>query len=451
MDVRESQQALRKHSKVETPRPPLFTADKNNGTTRRPRTREISSRYRSPTPVPSPGPRRCPSPIVTRTAATTTTASVPKRAISVERKRLSTSPSPPSPSPSTPLEDSSTEMLLASRKLAANRSESLWPSTMRSLSVSFQSDSFSLPVGSKREKPVSHALADFTLKPSSNASQKQNETPPGSRKPTPERKRSPLKGKNSVESENSKPVEGLRGRLVEQHRWPSRAGGKVSANALNKSIDLTDKPSRIPSLTQSSGLGVPSLRRYSLDSNLKPLQKSASDLLILVSSDEGCRQRIKAGKNKDDSMLMHKPVPSSLLERTKQLNSAVRSQSLPTSGSRPPSPNRASVSSSSASRGVSPSRPKSANGVPSRVSSPSRTRPLSPSRQSNNATSVLSFIADIRKGKKAANHVEDAHQLRLLYNRHLQWRFANAQADVSLHLQEVKAEVWLLSSQLSIV
>lgn len=450
MDVRESQQALRKHSKVETPRPPLFTADKNNGTTRRPRTREISSRYRSPTPGPSPGPRRCPSPIVTRTA-TTTTAPVPKRAISVERKRLSTSPSPASPSPSTPVEDSSTEMLLASRKLAANRSESLWPSTMRSLSVSFQSDSFSLPHSSKREKPASHALADRTLKSSSNVAHKQNETPPGSRKPTPERKRSPLKGKNSVESENSKPVEGLRGRLVEQHRWASRAGGKVSANALNKSIDLADKPSRIPSLSQSSGLGVPSLRRYSLDSNLKPLQKSSSDLLSLVSSDESSRQRIKAGKNKDDSMLMHKSLPSGLLERTKQVNSAVRSQSLSTSGSRPASPNRASVSSSSASRGVSPSRPKTANGVPSRVSSPSRTRPLSPSRQSNNATSVLSFIADIRKGKKAANHVEDVHQLRLLYNRHLQWRFANAQADVALHLQEVKAEVWLLRSQLSLV
>lgn len=447
MDVRESQQALRKHSKVETPRPPLFTADKNNGTTRRPRTREISSRYRSPTPVPSSCPRRCPSPIVTRTA--TTTPSVPKRAISTERKRLSTSPSPPSPSPCTPVEDTSTEMLLASRKLAANRPESLWPSTMRSLSVSFQSDSFSLPVSNKREKPVSHALTDRTLRPSSNVTHKQNETPPGSRKPTPERKRSPLKGKNSVESENSKPVE-LRGRLVEQHRWPSRAGGKVSANALNKSIDLTDKASRISSLPQP-GLGVPSLRRLSLDGNFKPLQKSASDLLSLISSDEGSRQRIKAGKNKDDSLLIHKPISSSLLERTKQVNSAVRSQSLPNSGSRSSSPNRASASSSSASRGVSPSRPKTANGTPSRVSSPSRTRHSSPSRQSNNATSVLSFIADIRKGKKAANHVEDAHQLRLLYNRHLQWRFANAQADVALHLQKAKAEVWLLRSQLPIL
>lgn len=439
MDVCESQQALQKYSKVETPRPPLLPADKNDGTTRRSRTREVSSRYRSPTPVLSSGPRRCPSPTVTRTAATAT-ASVPKRAVSAERKRPSTPSSPPSSSPSTPVQETSTEMLLASRKVAGNRlPESLWPSTMRSLSVSFQSDTYSLPV-SKREKPVSHALTDRTLRSSSNVAHKQNETPPGSRKATPERKRSPLKGKNSVDqSENSRPIDSLHTRLVEQHRWPSRAGGRVSTNALNKSIDLTDKASRTSSLPHSA-LGTPSLRRLSLDSMTKPLQKSTSDLLGLMSSSEVGRQGTKVGSNDDNSLLIRKPISSSLLERTKLVSPAVRSQSLPTPGSRPASPNRASVSSSSVSRGVSPSRAKPVNTVPSRGSSPSRTRPSSPSRQSSNPTSVLSFIADI-KGKKSANHIEDVHQLRLLYNRHLQWRYANAQADVALHLQKEKAEV----------
>lgn len=135
---------------------------------------------------------------------------------------------------------------LLSRKLGGNRlPESLWPSTMRSLSVSFQSDTFSLPV-SKREKPVSHALCDRTLRPSSNVVQKQGETPPASRKATPERRRSPLKGKNSADqAENSRPVDSLNARLVDQHRWPSRMGGKVSSGTMNRSVDLSDKNSKI--------------------------------------------------------------------------------------------------------------------------------------------------------------------------------------------------------------
>ncbi|OIT29921.1 augmin subunit 8 [Nicotiana attenuata] len=173
MDVYESKLALQKQNS---------TLEKNNGNIRRPRTREVSSRYMSPTPsAASSGVRRCSSPNVTRTGTTTSTMSLPKRAISAERKRPTTPSSPTSTTsrPSTPVQDTSAEELL-SRKLGGNRlPESLWPSTMRSLSVSFQSDTFSLPV-SKREKPVSHALCDRTLRPSSNVVQKQGETLPAS-------------------------------------------------------------------------------------------------------------------------------------------------------------------------------------------------------------------------------------------------------------------------------
>ncbi|KAL4589925.1 hypothetical protein LXL04_002837 [Taraxacum kok-saghyz] len=173
------------------------------------KTREVSSRYKSPTPI-----RRCPSPSpnTTRTATTTT----PNRAISAERRRLGT---PKLPSyPSTPLR------------------------------VSFQSDTYSIPT-SKREKPPPQALSDRT----SNVSQKP------SRKSTPERKRSPLKGKNAIDhSENSKPLEGLHSsKVIDQHRWPSRTSSKV----LEKS---TSDPVRVLSSIPNKGrLDYDNLKRMS--------------------------------------------------------------------------------------------------------------------------------------------------------------------------------------------
>ncbi|XP_073155462.1 AUGMIN subunit 8-like [Henckelia pumila] len=427
MDVCESE-ALQTQSTAETSRRPLVPADNKNETTHRSRTREVSSRYRSPTLSAANGPKRCPSPNSSRTSPTSTVLA-PKRAISAERKRPSRPSTPPSPTPSTPMQDTSAEMLLASKKVVGNRlPESLWPSTMRSLSVSFQSDTIPVPT-SKKEKPVSHTLTDRTLKPSSNITRRQAETP-ASRMPTPERKRSPMKGKNSDQSENSKPIDTLHARLVDQHRWPSRIGGKVSST-FNRSIDLTDRINRTSSLPHS-GTGVPSLRRLSLDGASKPLQ-SSSDLLMLLSRDDsGNRCSID-----DSSLGKQKSRSSSSSDRTQLLNSVTKAQSVSNPGSRPPSP------SPSLSRGVSPSRTKATN--PSRASSPAQTRPSSPSRQPQSSASVLSFIVDVKKGKKAANHIEDVHQLRLLYNRHLQWRYANARTDAALHSQKVKAEGLLYS------
>lgn len=325
---------------------------------------------------------------------------------------------------------------------------------MRSLSVSFQSDTFSLPI-SKREKPVAHALSDYTLRPSSNVAHKQSETTaPASRKPTPERKRSPLKGKNSPDqSENSKPVDGLHGRLVDQHRWPSRIGGRVSSNVLAKSIDLANKTTKATT-TPNPGMMAPSLRRMSIPGCLsKPLQKSASGAMRLISFDRSGKVEFETCSVDDNSLRNPKVVSSRPSERTKLVTPTDRSQSLPTPGSRPASPNKTSLLSSSVSRGASPSRTRTLTSAPSRGVSPSRTRPSSPSRQTNSSSSVLSYIADIRKGKKVANHIEDVHQLRLLYNRHLQWRYANSRADVALNSQKVTAEkglynVWRTTSEL---
>ncbi|KAJ8768025.1 hypothetical protein K2173_020965 [Erythroxylum novogranatense] len=420
-----------------TPRHPLVSAERNTkatATARRPRTREVSSRHKSPTPS-TPTSRRCSSPTLTRTLQTTSQV-VTKRAVSAERRRPATPPSPKSPS--TPVQDSSVDVQLAPRRLSTGGRlpESLWPSTMRSLSVSFQSDTISIPV-SKKEKPVSTISSDRTLRPSSNVDHRQVETPTGSRKPTPERKRSPLKGKNTQDqSENAKPGDGLHTRLIDQHHWPRRVGGKVSSNLLNKSLDVTDK--NVRTLSTPIGSGLSSLRQIPItDGVMRPLQKSVSDAVRLTPMEEMGRIGSMAG-SVDESLLRvsesRKLVSTSISDRVTLANPAVRSQSLHTPSSRPASPSRPSVS-----KGISPARSRPST-PPSRGISPSRIRTSSVSSQSHTSTSVLSFIADFKKGKKGANYLEDGHQIRLLHNRYLQWRFVNAQAGDVLYIQKVTAE-----------
>jgi len=50
-------------------------------------------------------------------------------------------------------------------------------------------------------------------------------------------------------------------------------------------------------------------------------------------------------------------------------------------------------------------------------------------------------MVDARKGKKNASQIENIHQVRLLHNRHLQWRFINAHAEDALSFQKATVEV----------
>ncbi|OAY45493.2 QWRF motif-containing protein 2 [Manihot esculenta] len=89
---------------------------------------------------------------------------------------------------------------------------------------------------------------------------------------------------------------------------------------------------------------------------------------------------------------------------------------------------------------------------PSRgISSPSRVRPMS--SYPGSTPSILSFSVDLRRGKMGEDRIVDAHMLRLLYNRYLQWRFVNARADASFMLHRLNAEkilwnVWVTISEL---
>ncbi|KAG4956408.1 hypothetical protein AAZX31_15G119100 [Glycine max] len=57
---------------------------------------------------------------------------------------------------------------------------------------------------------------------------------------------------------------------------------------------------------------------------------------------------------------------------------------------------------------------------------------------------------DVRKGKKGSSHQEDVHSLRLLYNRYLQWRFANAKAHSVMKAQQTESQKALYSQAMRI-
>ncbi|TYH76795.1 hypothetical protein ES332_D04G111100v1 [Gossypium tomentosum] len=383
MDGRKSEQRLCK----------LAAVEKNNAvlTTSHPRTKEVSSSYEAPTPPTSSVRRRFPSPNLTRTSPTPFQV-VQKRAVPAERKHPSTPPS--HQNPSTPVHDSSTSMPISSRRLSADRiPESLWPSTMRSHSVSFQSDDISIPLSQmEKEKSGSIVSLDRTLKPPSNVAHKQqSETSTLSRKPSPERKRNLLEGKNVADqSENAKPIDDLPSRLIDHHRWPSRIGGKLSSNSLNKSVDLGDKI--VKNLSTPVPGTVSSLKRMPMSNNLgKPLQKTSGDAARLLSHEEIGRVGSEAILINDKPLRTTVPIGilcASSLEKLTVANYGSRSQSpSTTSVSKSISPYPAGPS-SPPPRGVSPT-PRGVS-LPLREVSPTRIRTSIASSQSQNSTSVLS-------------------------------------------------------------
>ncbi|URE48165.1 hypothetical protein MUK42_25406 [Musa troglodytarum] len=411
----------------------LLPSEKNNAVSATRRPRSVASRYKSgmsSTPVSTPSsPRRYPSPNAGHTSPATG-LSLPKRSQSAERRRpttpslrFSASPSP-SPSPSrpstpaspssrstTPVRDRGTEMCSTPQRLLSNRAPNgLWPS-IRSLSSSFQSESVVIPV-SKREKLVVNSLDRATKSPANVA---------------PERKRTPLRGRNSSDqSENSKPLETSNAKVMDQHRWPGMLGGRLSTNALSRSVDVSDKLGR-SFLTVASQGDSPKRTNPSPDgaTRVTQLSLSESEMAERLSNDgDGILKR-------DIKSVVKLSSPTSV--RHSSVTRSSKTQSLLIPGSRrPSSPSKVLSTPSSTARGML---------------SPVRTRPSTPILLSSNVPSrvggtpsVLNYIVDVQKGKKNSSHVEEAHQLRLLYNANLQWCFVNAQAVKTLSNQKMSAE-----------
>ncbi|KAL0439103.1 UNVERIFIED_CONTAM: QWRF motif-containing protein 2 [Sesamum latifolium] len=182
-------------------RPPLLSSDSDNAPSRRPKAREVSSRYlslstsssssnssastnttlSSVTSGSSVASRRSQSPMPSRSVAVATPKSQ-QRAVSAERRRQgATTPS---------------------------NAERMLVTSMRSLSVSFQGESYSLPVNKVKPPPAAAG------------------TPGGLRKGTPERKKAgvtPVRDRRERDRENSRPSD------HQQHRWPGRLRGENSS------------------------------------------------------------------------------------------------------------------------------------------------------------------------------------------------------------------------------
>ncbi|CAL9211822.1 AUGMIN subunit 8-like [Musa acuminata AAA Group] len=409
---------------------PLLPSKKNNDISATCKPKNVASRYKSgisSTPVLTPSsPRRHPSPNASHTSPAPA-VSLPKRPQSAERRRPTTpssrfsapsspssssTPSSPSSRSTTPAHDMVAEIHSTTWRLLSNRTpDGLWPS-MRSLSSSFQSESPIISV-SKKEKVVVNS-SEKTIKSPANI--------------VIERKRTPLRGRNSSDqSENSKPLDNSNARVIDQCRWPGILGGRSSANGLSRSVDLSDRSSRSASLTVASRGVSPKRTNPSSDSATRVPQPSLSEVTARVFNDGGGRaeQCVKSVVKSSSQISM----------RYSSVTRSNKTQSSPVPGLRSlssPSKVLSTSTSSYTARGMS---------------SPSRTRPSTPVSSSSNVTSrmvgtssVLNYSVDVRKGKKNRNHIEDAHQLKLLYNANLRWCFVNARADKTLLVQKMKTE-----------
>lgn len=460
-------------------RPPLIPSEADNGVAlRRPKGREVTSRYlssststsTSSSTSSSSSSRRCASPLVSRTASSSSVmtpmpapSSLIKRSQSVERRR------PVTPRPNTVdfRPGNAGEVTTASKMLITSA---------RSLSVSFQGESFSLRVS--KTKPAPASVRKGT---------------PERRKPTPTR---------ADQTENSKPVD--------QHRWPGRSR---QVNSLTRSMDCTDEKKKLG----GSGIMARSLQqsmidernrtpldgRLNLDSGNAELGKAnelvnansvvgstvtsdpaASDTESVSSGSTSGAQESGGGGGgtqgrgvprgimvparfwqETSNRLRRTPepsspqsksnglrtpaVPSKLIAPKKLLTDSPMSSPRGILPSRGQSPLRGPVRPASPSKLVTTSTYSPLRGMPS----PTRVRAVVGSLNGNlsNNPSILSFAADVRRGKVGENRMVDAHLLRLLHNRYLQWRFINARADASLLVQRMNAEQSLCNARVAIV
>jgi hypothetical protein len=202
-----------------------------------------------------------------------------------------------------------------------------------------------------------------------------------------------------------------------------RVLGPDGANAMSRSMDLTDKIRQQISSTVQSSRASPRKMPPAYN-RIKGPEVLSGGVESPGSADGNESQEENASSSPD--------APSNNSEKSTPPKQLAR---------RSPSPSRILIR---------PSSPSNASSTPSfasrKLPSPSRTRPSTPvspcsSARSDSASSILSYIGDATRGKKSPAHMEDAHQLRLLHNRNLQWRFTNSYVDEMLSIQKINAEV----------
>uniref|UniRef100_A0A7N0TN26 QWRF motif-containing protein 2 n=1 Tax=Kalanchoe fedtschenkoi TaxID=63787 RepID=A0A7N0TN26_KALFE len=403
--------------------------------------------------------KRYVSPSVARSGNAASGAAGLKRSQSVDRRRVTSAPD-------------ARLSNAGEQKLGGSVASRLLFTSSRSLSVSFQGEAFSLPISKAKAAPAN--VSSIV------------------RKWTPERRRgTPVKGKSEGVT-GDQPVENAR--PGEQHRWPARTR---SGNALSKSIDygaiehcsnVSNGSSALVKESERSKIderrGNWFHRRLSMDfvCDTNSAQESSMPADLTASDTDSVSSGSTSGlhdSNGLSSQLRGEPrsslVSAKFWQETNTRMRRLQDPNSPLSISPsarmlgPPKcfqPRRFSADSPIISPRATPSplrgAPRSAS--PSKfmttsVSHASRGN-CSPSRSdgangvysicSGNGPSILSFSADLRRGKMADNLVVNAHLLRLLYNRHLQWRFINAQSDANFLIQNRTAEKTLWNAWITI-
>ncbi|XP_016477505.1 QWRF motif-containing protein 2 isoform X1 [Nicotiana tabacum] len=474
-------------------RPPLLPSEaENNGRSRRPKIKEVSSRYLSTSSSSSVSTTssnntsttyssssnsvaslRSQSPMLTRTVRPVATpvrdSGSVKRSQSVDRRR-----------PVTPV---STETSTAAKQLL---------NSSRSLSVSFQGESLSIPVRKAKPAPATNNFGSTV------------------RKGTPERRKvtaefvTPERRKIAAAAESVTPVRGDRTENVkpsDQHRWPGRSKS-LNSSFLTRSMDCgtIDKPKfGSESVIKSSMKSVIDIyHRARIESKLKPQSvndkidmKSAYGSAISVDALASDSESVSSGSTtgvhdgpiviqgrgsqrgivvparfwkETNNRIRRGPELGSSVEKNGTLKTMAPSKQIGNKKFLIDSPTT-SPRSVPASKGLSsplrgglrPASPNKALTSPlRRMPSPTRTRNGIMGSISNNSCimpSILSFAADARRGRVGEDRIVDAHELRLLYNRHLQWRFVNARAEAALKAQTTTAErnlynAWLTTLKL---
>ncbi|XP_006659451.1 QWRF motif-containing protein 4-like isoform X1 [Oryza brachyantha] len=418
-------------------RRPLVPSEKNIAAPA-PRRREVASRFKAGVP-PAPAPaassaRRCTSPSLSRPSAAECTAST-NRAQSAERRRSSTPSSSSTPSGGcaasrsrTPVRDTTaTEVRGISRRATSTKPpDGLWASARRS-SPWLQPESVAMATPATKRDRLPHV--------SSSDQSHQTKVQPRTVAEA-ERKRSPLRGRNiGNQCENARPSETPNKRVVEQHRWPAAMmSGRGSAGLTSRNNGVADTPIR--SVTPSNTTRGHSPRRiYPADVKANGLNQPLNGLAKRLAMHES-RRDDKTESSTDDVSSQTSECSKSAARPSRTLSSPVPVLH------RSSSPNKVLSAASSTS---------------TNFQSPSRTRPSAPCRSRCCSTAsgvtqpVFNYIVDARKVKKSASQIENIHQLRLLYNSHLQWQFVNARSEDTLSFQKSSVESVLYSVWKSIL
>ncbi|KZV56214.1 QWRF motif-containing protein 2 [Dorcoceras hygrometricum] len=413
------------HSSQNEKRPPLLPADSDNAPSRRPKGREVSSRYLSLSISSSNSSnssnttsssntsgswsssissRRSQSPMVgSRAAVATPKSSVKERAVSAERRR------PVVAAASTP--SNAERILMTSR---------------RSLSVSFQGDSYSMPVSKVKPPPTSVG------------------TTGGLRKGTPERRNvcvTPVRDRREKDVENSRPSE------KPKQLWPGRLRGENSS-FLSRSLDCGSERAKL----SESGARFKELRKSVADQVSSDCESVSSE-----STASGATIRVRREPRgivvpamfwQDANLLCHKvqdlasPVSNNALNRT--AGSSKLGVAKKFINDTPVSSPRGIFAAGTLLRGMaSPTRCRSGMG-----NSVDDDKPCSMPWKLSSVTDLVSV-----RRKSGENRIPDAAELRLLYSHQLQWRLANARVEHTMLVQKHTAErnlynAWVSTSKL---